>query len=343
MIRQMGYAAYFLTVADIAADIRAMGIRAACRGSRGRARSCATSPASPTSTPLRHDLSFERFMNPMRDELPDIDIDVESARREDVYDMILSRHGDERAGVRRDDRHLPRALGGPRGGQGARPARRRGGRDREGVPAHLGAPPARGDGPPARAPGHQPEVRAARAAVPGRRAPGRVPAPHRAASLRHRAGRPRPGRARAAGAQRGRPSHDPGGQGRRRAAGLPEARHPRRADALVDAPRARRDRPHHRREGRPRADPAGRRADVRADPRLRHPRVLPDRVARPARAAPEAAAHAMGGPDRRHLAVPARPGEVRHDPALPPPARRAGAPGLRPPGSAARRCRRPTA
>ena len=34
----------------------------------------------------------------MRDELPDIDIDVESARREDVYDMVLSRHGDERTG-----------------------------------------------------------------------------------------------------------------------------------------------------------------------------------------------------------------------------------------------------
>jgi len=33
----------------------------------------------------------------MRDELPDVDIDVESARREDVYDMILSRHGQERA------------------------------------------------------------------------------------------------------------------------------------------------------------------------------------------------------------------------------------------------------
>ena len=45
---------------------------------------------------VRHDLAFERFLNPMRDELPDIDIDVESARREDVYDMVLSRHGDER-------------------------------------------------------------------------------------------------------------------------------------------------------------------------------------------------------------------------------------------------------
>ena len=46
---------------------------------------------------LRHDLSFERFMNPMRTDLPDIDVDVESARREDVYDMVLSRHGDDRA------------------------------------------------------------------------------------------------------------------------------------------------------------------------------------------------------------------------------------------------------
>jgi error-prone DNA polymerase len=45
---------------------------------------------------VRHDLAFERFMNPMRDELPDIDVDVESARREDVYDMVLSRYGDDR-------------------------------------------------------------------------------------------------------------------------------------------------------------------------------------------------------------------------------------------------------
>ena len=45
---------------------------------------------------IRHDLAFERFINPMRDELPDIDVDVESARREDVYDMVLSRYGDDR-------------------------------------------------------------------------------------------------------------------------------------------------------------------------------------------------------------------------------------------------------
>ncbi len=97
MIRRMGFAAYFLTVADIVADIRAMGIRCACRGSAAGSLVCYLLRISDVDA-LRHDLAFERFMNPMRDDLPDIDIDVESARREDVYDMILSRHGEERAG-----------------------------------------------------------------------------------------------------------------------------------------------------------------------------------------------------------------------------------------------------
>ncbi len=97
LIRRMGYAAYFLTVADIVADIRAMGIRCACRGSAAGSLVCYLTGISDVDA-LRHDLAFERFLNPMRDELPDIDIDVESARREDVYDMILSRHGTERAG-----------------------------------------------------------------------------------------------------------------------------------------------------------------------------------------------------------------------------------------------------
>jgi error-prone DNA polymerase len=97
MIRRMGYAAYFLTVADITADIRAMGIHVACRGSAAGSFVCYLLRISDVDA-LRHDLAFERFLNPMRDELPDIDIDVESARREDVYDMVLSRHGDDRTG-----------------------------------------------------------------------------------------------------------------------------------------------------------------------------------------------------------------------------------------------------
>src|SRR3954447_4964237 len=96
MIRRMGFAAYFLTVGDVVADIKAMGIFAACRGSAAGSLVCYLTGISDVDA-LRHDLSFERFMNPMRDELPDVDIDVESARREDVYDMILTRHGRERA------------------------------------------------------------------------------------------------------------------------------------------------------------------------------------------------------------------------------------------------------
>src|SRR5207248_6241964 len=95
MIHKLGYSAYFLTVADIAADIRAMGIRCACRGSAAGSLVCYLTRISDVD-PIHHALVFERFINPLRDELPDIDIDVESARREDVYDMILSRHGDDR-------------------------------------------------------------------------------------------------------------------------------------------------------------------------------------------------------------------------------------------------------
>jgi error-prone DNA polymerase len=96
MIRRLGFAAYFLTVADIVADVKAMGIFAACRGSAAGSLVCYLTGISDVD-PLAHDLAFERFLNPMREEAPDIDIDVESARREDVYDMILSRHGEERA------------------------------------------------------------------------------------------------------------------------------------------------------------------------------------------------------------------------------------------------------
>jgi error-prone DNA polymerase len=121
MIRRMGYAAFFLTVAGIAADIRAMGVRCACRGSAAGSLVCYLIGISDVDA-LEHDLSFERFMNPMRDDLPDIDIDVESARREDVYDMILSLHGHERAAcvamidtyrARSSIREVGKALGMP--------------------------------------------------------------------------------------------------------------------------------------------------------------------------------------------------------------------------------------
>ena len=122
-IERLGYAAYFLTVADIVDDIRAMGVMCACRGSAAGSLVCYLTRISDVD-PVRHDLAFERFLNPLREEAPDIDIDVESARREDVYDMVLSRHGEDRAAcvamvetfrARAAIREVGKALGMPEG------------------------------------------------------------------------------------------------------------------------------------------------------------------------------------------------------------------------------------
>ncbi|HJP65184.1 MAG TPA: DNA polymerase III subunit alpha [Actinomycetota bacterium] len=122
-IHTMGYAAYFLNVADIVDDIRSMGIRCACRGSAAGSLVCYLTRISDVD-PVRHGLLFERFINRYRDELPDIDIDVESARREDVYGAILARHGDDRCAcvnmvdtyrARGAIREVGKALGLPEG------------------------------------------------------------------------------------------------------------------------------------------------------------------------------------------------------------------------------------
>ncbi|HEX9235817.1 MAG TPA: DNA polymerase III subunit alpha, partial [Actinomycetota bacterium] len=122
-IQVMGYAAYFLTVAGIVDDIRAMGIRVACRGSAAGSLVCYLTRISDVD-PVRHGLLFERFINPLRDELPDIDIDVESARRKEVYDAVLSRYGDDRCAcvnmidtyrARGAIREVGKALGLPEG------------------------------------------------------------------------------------------------------------------------------------------------------------------------------------------------------------------------------------
>jgi error-prone DNA polymerase len=85
---KLGFAGYFLTVADIVDRIKAMGIRCACRGSAAGSLICYLLGISEVD-PLEHGLLFERFVNPYRNELPDIDVDVESARREEVYEDIL--------------------------------------------------------------------------------------------------------------------------------------------------------------------------------------------------------------------------------------------------------------
>ncbi|MPZ74808.1 MAG: PHP domain-containing protein, partial [Nitriliruptorales bacterium] len=95
MIMKLGLAPYFLTVAEIVDRIREKGIIAACRGSAAGSLVTYALRISDVD-PIAHDLVFERFANPYRDELPDIDIDVESARREDIYRDLLDRYGDDR-------------------------------------------------------------------------------------------------------------------------------------------------------------------------------------------------------------------------------------------------------
>lgn len=95
LVADLGLAAYFLTVGEIVDRIRAQGIMVACRGSAAGSLVTYCLRISDVD-PIRHDLVVERFMNPYRDELPDIDLDVESARREDIERDLITAYGDER-------------------------------------------------------------------------------------------------------------------------------------------------------------------------------------------------------------------------------------------------------
>ncbi|HEX4290089.1 MAG TPA: DNA polymerase III subunit alpha, partial [Trebonia sp.] len=95
IIAQTGMASYFLTVADVATRIRQAGIRCAIRGS-GAGSFINHLLGISAIDPLEHDLLMERFLSPIRNTLPDIDLDVESARRLDAYRIIFGRYGRER-------------------------------------------------------------------------------------------------------------------------------------------------------------------------------------------------------------------------------------------------------
>ncbi len=94
-IRTLGFESYFLTVADIAEMARDRGIRVAARGSGAGSLICYLLGISGVE-PLSQGLLMERFCSTLRGELPDIDIDVESHRRLEIYEAIFKRYGPER-------------------------------------------------------------------------------------------------------------------------------------------------------------------------------------------------------------------------------------------------------
>ncbi|MFE3328364.1 DNA polymerase III subunit alpha [Streptomyces sp. NPDC059176] len=98
VISTLDYDSYFLAVGHVVADIRAKGIRVAARGSGAGSMVCHALGIA-TANPLDHRLLFERFLSVRRASLPDIDIDVESARRLECYDAIFERFGKERVAV----------------------------------------------------------------------------------------------------------------------------------------------------------------------------------------------------------------------------------------------------
>ena len=114
IVNQLGYESYFLTVAAITDKARTSGIRVAARGSGAGSLICHLLGISGVE-PLSLGLLMERFCSPLRNALPDIDIDVESARRLEIYDQVFESYKDRTATVAMFDtyraRHAIRDVG----------------------------------------------------------------------------------------------------------------------------------------------------------------------------------------------------------------------------------------
>jgi error-prone DNA polymerase len=98
LIGELGYAPYFLTVNSIVAESRRRGIL--CQGRGSAANSCVCYLLGVTSIdPIRHELLFERFVSGERKEPPDIDVDFEHERREEIIQWIYDTYGRHRSAL----------------------------------------------------------------------------------------------------------------------------------------------------------------------------------------------------------------------------------------------------
>ena len=94
VIISMGYAGYFLIVADFIAFAREQGIQTTCRGSAPGSIVTYTLGITPVD-PILYQLPFERFLNPDRVTMPDIDVDFEDGRRDEVIAYVGRKYGQD--------------------------------------------------------------------------------------------------------------------------------------------------------------------------------------------------------------------------------------------------------
>ena len=98
LVKELGYEHYFLTVHDIVAFARRKRILCQGRGSAANSAVCYCLGITEVD-PARVDVLFERFISKERDEPPDIDVDFENSRREEVIQYIYAKYGRGRAAL----------------------------------------------------------------------------------------------------------------------------------------------------------------------------------------------------------------------------------------------------
>lgn len=97
-VKEMNYASYFLTVYDIVRFAREQKILCQGRGSAANSTICYCLGITSVD-PTKFDLLFERFISSARNEPPDIDVDFEHERREEVIQYIYNKYGRDRAAI----------------------------------------------------------------------------------------------------------------------------------------------------------------------------------------------------------------------------------------------------
>ena len=98
LIEELKYEAYFLTVWDLVRFARSRGILCQGRGSAANSAVCYCLGVTSVD-PATSDLLFERFISKERNEAPDIDVDFEHERREEVLQYLYTKYGRDRAGL----------------------------------------------------------------------------------------------------------------------------------------------------------------------------------------------------------------------------------------------------